>query len=208
MKRRRSKPLHAKSNTAAAYGVNLPTAPSEPSLSPNQVGDILGVTGEAVKQWIYTRRLPAVKLSNGYWRVTTKDLEDFYTRRTTTPKQKLLVVGTSSQYMDHIANDLMPLKCDLVVAATHIDALLKCQHVHPNLLIVDISDFENGWLFLKSVRQKNLSSPIPALLISNQELTANQVESALQLGIRGFLLRPFKPELLLSQIRGILNISS
>jgi hypothetical protein len=38
----------------------------EDYLTPNQVGKELGVTGEAVKQWIYRRRLHAEKLPNGY----------------------------------------------------------------------------------------------------------------------------------------------
>ena len=64
---------------AAAYGVSVPAEPSisERFLSPNDIGKILNVTGEAVKQWIYHRRLPAVKLANGYWKVKVVDFEAF-----------------------------------------------------------------------------------------------------------------------------------
>ncbi len=35
-------------------------------LSPNEAGRKLGITGEAVKRWVYHGRLPASKSRNGY----------------------------------------------------------------------------------------------------------------------------------------------
>ena len=43
-------------------------------LSPNEAGLVLGVTGEAVKYWIHQRRLPAIKLANGFYRIKVSDL--------------------------------------------------------------------------------------------------------------------------------------
>ena len=45
-------------------------------VSPNEAGKKLGVTGEAVKQWIYNGKLKAAKADNGYWWVREKDLKD------------------------------------------------------------------------------------------------------------------------------------
>src|ERR1041385_5094653 len=46
-------------------------------LSPDQIGKILNVTGEAVKYWIHLGRLPAVKMQNGYWKIRVADVEGF-----------------------------------------------------------------------------------------------------------------------------------
>jgi len=46
-------------------------------ISPNEAGKMLGITGEAVKQWIYRGKLKAAKAPNGYWWVREKDVKDF-----------------------------------------------------------------------------------------------------------------------------------
>jgi predicted site-specific integrase-resolvase len=46
-------------------------------LSPNEVGRKLGITGEAVKNWIYNGRLKAAKADNGYYWVREADLKEF-----------------------------------------------------------------------------------------------------------------------------------
>src|SRR5579864_2570815 len=90
---RKKRGIQIRAGVAAEYGVSVPTQLEGGSLSPNEVGEILGVTGEAVKQWIYHRRLPAVKLSNGYWRVQSADLERFLQARQEVGKLKILVAA-------------------------------------------------------------------------------------------------------------------
>jgi len=46
-------------------------------VTPNEAGKKLGLTGEAVKQWIYTGKLKAGKADNGYWWIREADLEEF-----------------------------------------------------------------------------------------------------------------------------------
>ncbi len=43
-------------------------------MSPNECGKVLQITGEAVKQWIYTGKLRAAKGGNGYWWIKNEDL--------------------------------------------------------------------------------------------------------------------------------------
>src|SRR5690349_6791729 len=92
---RKKRGIQIRAGVAAEYGVAVPPQMDAGSLSPNEVGEILGVTGEAVKQWIYHRRLPAVKLSNGYWRVQSTDLERFLQARQEVGKLKILVAAGS-----------------------------------------------------------------------------------------------------------------
>jgi len=53
----------------------------EGTLTPNEIGKRLNISGEAVKQWIYLGRLPAAKLDNGYWFVKEDDLKVFLSRK-------------------------------------------------------------------------------------------------------------------------------
>src|SRR5690349_20843000 len=81
---------------AASYGVSITMPAAEESLSPNEVAEILNVTGAAVKQWIYQRRLPAVKLGNGFWKVRKVDLESFLRNRESGgPRRILLAVNAT-----------------------------------------------------------------------------------------------------------------
>ncbi len=78
---------------SSSYGISLPvlTDNGERFLSPNDIGKILNVTGEAVKQWIYRRKLPAVKLANGYWKVKVADFEGFLKARTEVGRRQILI---------------------------------------------------------------------------------------------------------------------
>jgi excisionase family DNA binding protein len=62
-------------------------------LSPNEAARILGITGEAVKAYIYQHRLPAIKLANGYWRIKKTDLENFIKMRITRSRGESAGVG-------------------------------------------------------------------------------------------------------------------
>src|SRR5436190_21499997 len=86
-KRKRGRPRGAQDVVPAQaelYGISVPvlTDKGERFLSPNDIGKILNVTGEAVKQWIYRRKLPAVKLANGYRKVKVSEFEAFLKART------------------------------------------------------------------------------------------------------------------------------
>src|ERR1019366_10683000 len=95
-KRKRGRPRGMQqvvSEQAELYGINVPvlTDTGERFLSPNDIGKILNVTGEAVKQWIYRRKLPAVKLANGYWKVKVAAFEGFLKARTEIGRRHILI---------------------------------------------------------------------------------------------------------------------
>ena len=95
-RKRRMQPMVV-GEEAARYGIRAPSSlpPSERYLSPNEAGRILNVTGEAVKQWVYHRRLPATKLSNGYWKIKVQDLEDFIKARRNLGQKKIMVIDAA-----------------------------------------------------------------------------------------------------------------
>ena len=81
------------SEQAAAYGISLPvlTSTGERFLSPNDIGKLMNVTGEAVKQWIYRRKLPAIRLAKGFWKVSVADFEGFLKARTEIGRRHVLI---------------------------------------------------------------------------------------------------------------------
>src|SRR5258708_3180036 len=102
---------------AAAYGVSLPTeSTTDRYLSPNDIGKILNVTGEAVKQWIYHRRLPAVKLANGYWKVKVSDFENFLKARHEVGRRRVLITDSKSGLMDDVTQVIEALGHQAVTA--------------------------------------------------------------------------------------------
>src|SRR3954469_9160140 len=112
---------------AAAYGISLPAEPtsSDRFLSPNDIGKILNVTGEAVKQWIYHRRLPAVKLANGYWKVKVSDFENFLRARHEVGRRRVLITDSKVGTMSDVVQAIEALGHQAVTAHNYADALLK-----------------------------------------------------------------------------------
>jgi CheY-like chemotaxis protein len=193
---------------AAAYGINLPKelAASERYLSPNDIGKILGITGEAVKQWIYHRRLPAVKLANGYWKVRVSDFEAFLKARHDIGRRRILLIDTHQGGLSDVAQVIEKLGHSPVTAHNHADALLKALDLHPALLIIDCSLKETEpWKIAEKIRATKALKSVPILLLASAELSEEDAEKALQLQAQGFLRHPVAAETLSQEIQRILN---
>src|ERR1700759_3903851 len=129
-KRKRGRPRGTQqvvSEQAAAYGINVQvlTDTGERFLSPNDIGKILNVTGEAGKQWIYRRKLPAFKLANGYWKVKVADFEGFLKARTEVGRRHILVTDGGNSGISEIVKALEELGHQPVLSNNYADAQLK-----------------------------------------------------------------------------------
>src|SRR5882757_6520547 len=143
-KRKRGRPRGTQevvSEQAAAYGINVPilTDTGERFLSPNDIGKILNVTGEAVKQWIYRRKLPAVKLANGYWKVKVADFEGFLKARTEVGRRHILITDGGKSGSAEIVQAVEQLGHQAVLAHNYPDALLKALDHFPALFVICLS---------------------------------------------------------------------
>lgn len=193
---------------AAAYGINLPKelSASERYLSPNDIGKILGITGEAVKQWIYHRRLPAVKLANGYWKVRVSDFEGFLKARHDIGRRRIMLIDTQEGFLSDVAQVIEKMGHTAISARNNADALLKALDLHPALVIIDCSAKETDpWRLAEKFRAtKNLKS-VPMLLLAGSDLSAGDEQQALKLEVQGFLKRPVSVETLTQEIQRILS---
>jgi len=206
-KRRESRPGII-SEQAEAYGVNVPGEPSasERFLSPNDIGKILNITGEAVKQWIYQRRLPAVKLANGYWKVRVSDFESFLKARHEVGRRRVLLTATKSDDMSDLARAVESLGHQPISAHNYADALLKSLDHHPALFVLNLSTPEaEPWRLAEKVRGTKALRNVPILLVANGDLPDNDAERAVELGAQGFLKRPVEQGVLVSELQRILS---
>lgn len=183
-KRRKRREPVVDPKIAAQFGMQAPqkVEPGERFISPNQAGRILNITGEAVKQWIYHRRLPAVKLSNGYWKIRVRDLEQYIDNRNDAVKKVLLLADEHHEKM--LCKVLDSLDCTKVVAANTTDALLKAADVSPDLLIVCLN-VPNAWEFLHKIKKSRHVHTRPVLLVADKQLSDKEQETALTMGIQG-----------------------
>lgn len=159
-------------------------------LSPNQAGRELGVTGEAVKQWIYQRRLPATKLPNGYWRIARADLERFLRERRGGGPRRLLLVGEFPASVDEV---LCAEGWAAVRARNAIDAVLRAADARPSAAVVDLVSLgEMGWLAAEKMHATRGTRRLPVLLVApaGAEADPRAMERAISVGAHGFLCRP------------------
>jgi len=163
------------------------------TLSPNQVASMLGITGEAVKQWIYQRNLPAVKLPNGYWKVQAADLQRFIEARSN-PKAKILSFGLDSPSIDTASEVLAKNGFELIIATGLDDAVLKAQRFQPSLVLADSSHVDS-WRLMKKLRALKSLRAIRMIVLSEGQLEIHKAEEALSLELHGCIPKPLDAEI-------------
>jgi CheY-like chemotaxis protein len=209
-RKKRGDPHQFIAEQAAAYGVTVPGEPNstERFLSPNDIGKILNLTGEAVKQWIYQRRLPAVKLANGYWKVRVSDFEAFLKARHEVGRRRVLITENKEGDMADVVKAVQALGHQPITSQNYADALLKSLDHHPALFVINCSAREaEPWKLAEKIRATKALKNIPILLVANEELSEADADRALALGAQGFMKRPLNVDTLNQEIQRILNRS-
>ena len=192
----------------AGQGVQSPkaTTHAERFLSPNDIGKILSVTGEAVKQWIFNRRLPAVKLANGYWKVRVRDFEAFLKARHAVVKRRVLITQALDGRMDVDVDAVRALGYEPILARNHVDALLKSLDHYPALFVINLGIKEvEPWKLAQKVRANKSLRKIPILFVGGPEMTDMVAERATELSVQGFVKLPTDKESIRSERGATVN---
>ncbi len=193
---------------AKKYGFRAlePIGEKERTLSPNEAARILGITGEAIKMWIYTRRLPAVKLSNGYWRIRVADLEAYMAARQRVDRKRIMLLDKDQGALDRLSQIVLEMNHVAVVAHNFSDAILKASDLVPTLFIVNVSqDPEGAWRFIEKVRSHRSLRRMPVVLLADSDLKEKDAERALDLEIQGMLKSPVTAKILTEEITRVLG---
>ncbi|MEI6231962.1 MAG: helix-turn-helix domain-containing protein [Planctomycetota bacterium] len=211
-KRKRGRPREAHrdvvSEQAAAYGITLPllTEKDERFLSPNDIGTILNVTGEAVKQWIYRRKLPAIKLANGYWKIKVTDFESFLKTRTEIGRRHVLITDGGHVGTAEICKAIEALGHQPVIANNYSDALLKALDQFPAMFIICIAPNDSEcWKFAERIRGNKSLRNFPILFIGGNEISDADTDRAVSFYAQGILARPLNVESLTKEIEQIIQ---
>ena len=210
-KRKRGRPRKTPevvSDQAAAYGISLPvsTDAGERFLSPNDIGKILNVTGEAVKQWIYRRKLPAVRLANGYWKVKVAEFESFLKSRTEIGRRHVLITDGGNSGSSEVIQALEALGHQPVLAHNYSDALLKALDHLPAMFVICISSNDPGcWKFAEKIRSNKSLRSFPMLIIGGTSISESDTENAVQSNAQGILARPLNIEIVKKEVERILQ---
>jgi CheY-like chemotaxis protein len=193
---------------ASVYGISVPVLRNdgERFLSPNDIGRILNVTGEAVKQWIYRRKLPAIKLANGYWKVKVADFEGFLKARTEVGRRHVLITDGSNSGSNEIVEAVESLGHQPVRAHNYPDALLKSLDHFPALFVICISEKDpDSWKFAQRIRSHKSLRSLPILFIGGNDISDDETENAVKYYAQGILARPLNVEVVKKEIERILQ---
>ncbi len=210
-KRKRGRPRGAQEVVPAQaelYGISVPvlTDKGERFLSPNDIGKILNVTGEAVKQWIYRRKLPAVKLANGYWKVKVSEFEAFLKARTEIGRRHVLITDGNNLGVDEVVKSVESLGHQAVVAHNYSDALLKALDHRPAMFVIVLAPGdESCWKFSERIRSNKALRSFPILFVVNGEISDEITDRAVEFYAQGILSRPVGQEVLTKEIDRILQ---
>lgn len=156
------------------------------TVSPNEAGKILNITGEAVKQWIYAGKLPAAKLPNGYYRIKHIDLAQYLlTRRNAA---QVLALASSDRALEtSVAGIAKDLSLAFALVTETAAALKKFKAQAPSLVVVDLDDFKDAWKLIRKVRGSVRFGSPKILLVSRKGLSEKETAEAVRLGVSGCL---------------------
>ncbi len=180
-------------------------AKGEEFLSPSAAGRELGVTGEAVKQWIYRRKLPATKLPNGYWRIAKSDLQRFARERTKGGVARILLVGELAAGM---ASDLEAAGWRTIVAQNPVDAVVRAIYNRPAVAVIDLVSLgEGGWTLAEKLRATRGTRKLSVILAAPKgaESDPEVMDRAVAVSAQGYLCGDVTTEAILSAVRDVLG---
>ena len=171
-----------------------PQSSDAAALSPNEVGRELGISGVAVKQWIYQRQLPATKMPNGYSKIARRDLNEFLRDRKDGGRRRVLLLGKNAIAL---GDDLQARGWRPLMAENQIDAILRAVDNRPTMAVIDMTSLgNNGWSAAKKLRATRAVGRIPILLIIDNAMEADPkvMDRSISIGAQRCLKVPVTAE--------------
>ncbi len=113
---------------------------------------------------------------------------------------KVLVIDDSMMVRRQVANALTPAGFEVLEAADGLEGLTRLAEARVDLVVCDVNMPRMGGIdFLEAVRERQASTA-PIVMLTTEGEPA-MVTRARALGARGWIIKPFKPELLVSAAR-------
>lgn len=123
-------------------------------------------------------------------------------------KKRVLFVDDSPTMRRIIANSLKKIGVtDLIEAENGIDALDKLKDNPVDLILLDWNMPEmNGEQLAKELKADQKYRDIPILMVTTRG-TQEDVITAVKIGVDGYIVKPFTPEVLKEKIRKVIHQS-
>ncbi len=119
-------------------------------------------------------------------------------------KKRVLVIDDIAVILDLVEFLLQMGGYEVATATDAVSALAQIEKITPDLILLDIMMPDiSGYEFIAQLRQhQNHYASIPIMLLTVKEHTPEEIE---QLGVAGYLRKPFHQKELLSKIEELLS---
>jgi two-component system chemotaxis response regulator CheY len=120
--------------------------------------------------------------------------------------QRLLIVDDSKVMRDMVAACLRPLgEVSFDFAASGLEAIERLALAAYNLVVLDLNMPDVGGLeVIEFIRSQDKLRALPILVVTTRGDDVSRTR-VLEAGASGFLAKPFAPEQILSEVRGLLT---
>ena len=118
----------------------------------------------------------------------------------------ILFVEDSPTMRRIIANCLRQAGFDEIIEAENgVDALEKLEGKKVDLVVTDLNMPEmNGAELVKTLREMPTYAEVPIIMITTRGMK-DDVMTAMKLGVNGYIVKPFTPEILQEKLKSILR---
>jgi two-component system cell cycle response regulator len=119
-------------------------------------------------------------------------------------RQKILTVDDSKTIRLIVAKAFKPFDCDICEAANGIEGLSVAAHERPDLIILDLTmPIMDGAEMLGKLKLNPELRTIPVIMLT-AEAGRDSVLRIAKLGVRDYLIKPFKEEVLIDRVGRII----
>jgi excisionase family DNA binding protein len=177
-------------------------------LTTEEVLDYLQVNLRTVYRLIKSKKLPATRVGR-QWRFRRRDLDIWLSNNRTrvggggpSDRPRILVVDDEEAVRDLIARSLSGAEYDVDTAEDGATAVERLQSNDYDLLITDLKmPGMDGLSVIREARRK--SADMPIIIITGFSTEASAIE-AINLGVSGYLTKPFRlPRVLAATARAL-----
>jgi two-component system cell cycle response regulator len=121
-------------------------------------------------------------------------------------KPKILTVDDSQTIRSIIKKMLSEYQCDIIEASDGLQGLAKAKQEAPHLIILDIDmPGMNGLELLMNLRNDDRFVRTPVFMLTSKSKAEN-IRTAMELGISAFIAKPFKRELFVAKVQKVLTL--
>lgn len=122
-----------------------------------------------------------------------------------TGMSKILVIEDDQKIRELLVEGLMGQGYSISAADNGLEALKIIETFQPNLCIVDLNMPKlDGMAFLQALRNRPETKHVPSIVLTAQSDDLN-INKAMDLGAKHFLVKPIRFKLFLNYVRSCLN---